>query len=293
MALYGSKVDQLWRGPYYAQAPEPKLNRHEHNQNHEAIPMAAQDPNFPQPPAETPASPGMAARTLVRRALKASLATLDAGTGHPYASLVTIATDVDGTPLFLISTLALHTKNIARDARVSLLFDGTDGRGDPLAGGRVTLIGRAVKTQRPTAAARFLARHESARGYAEFPDFAFYELVPERAHFIGGFGRIVDLAPGDLLIDLSGADELVDGHDDVVSHMNEDHAAAIQLYATELAGAPGGPWRMTGIDPEGIDLVCDGAACRIPFATAVHSPDAARKELVRFAAVARDRNAKR
>jgi putative heme iron utilization protein len=293
MALYGSKVDQLWREPYYAPAPEPKLNRHERNRNHEAIPMAAQDPVFPQPPAEANASPGWAARTLVRRALKASLATLDAGTGHPYASLVTIATDVDGTPLFLISTLALHTKNIARDDRVSLLFDGTDGRGDPLAGGRVTLIGRAIKTQRPTAPGRFLARHDSARGYADFPDFAFYELVPERAHFIGGFGRIVDLPPSDLLIDMSGAGDLVDGHDDVVSHMNEDHAAAIELYATELAGAPGGPWRMTGIDPEGIDLVCDGAACRVPFAAAVHSPNAARQELIRFAATAREHNAKR
>jgi heme iron utilization protein len=292
MALYGSKVDQLWREPYYAPAPEPRLNRHKRKRNHEAIPMAAQDPDFPQPPAEAQASPGVTARILVRRALKASLATLDAGTGHPYASLVTIATDVDGTPLFLISTLALHTKNIANDSRVSLLFDGTDGQGDPLAGGRVTLIGRAVKTQRPTAAERFLARHETARGYAAFPDFAFYELVLDRAHFIGGFGRIVDLAPSDLLLDMSGAEDLVAGHDDVVSHMNEDHAAAIELYATDLARAPGGPWRITGIDPEGIDLVCDGTACRISFAQRVTSPNEARVELVRLAALARDLKSK-
>lgn len=255
--------------------------------------MAAQDPDLPQPPAEAKASPGVAARTLVRRALKASLATLDAGTGHPYASLVTIATDVDGTPLFLISTLALHTKNIANDDRISLLFDGTDGRGDPLAGGRVTLIGRAAKSRRPTAPERFLARHEAARGYAGFPDFAFYELVPERAHYIGGFGRIVDLAPSDLLVDLSGSAALVEGHDDVVSHMNEDHAAAIELYATELAGAPGGAWRMTGIDPEGIDLVCDGLTARLPFTAPVHSPDGAREQLIRFAAAARARNAQK
>lgn len=246
----------------------------------------------PQPPAAHP-PPGEATRTLMRRALKASLATLEASTRHPYASLVTIATDVDGTPLFLISTLALHTKNLLSDARASLLFDGTDAAGDPLAGGRVTVMGRAVKTQRATARERFLARQEHARGYADFPDFAFYELVPERAHFIGGFGRIVDLTPADLLIDVSDAAALIGAHGDIVEHMNDDHAAAIALYATELAGQPGGPWRMTGLDPEGFDLVCDGMTCRLPFTKRVTTPDAARQELVALVGTARDRQAKR
>jgi len=245
----------------------------------------------PQPAAHP--TPGEATRALMRRALKASLATLEASSGHPYASLVTIATDVDGTPLFLISTLALHTKNLLADARASLLFDGTDATGDPLAGGRVTVMGRAVRTQRATARERFLARQDHARGYADFPDFAFYELVPERAHFIGGFGRIVDLAPADFLTDLSDASALVAAHADIVEHMNDDHAAAIALYATELARAPGGPWRMTGLDPDGFDLVCDGMACRLPFTKRVTTPDAARQELVALVGVARDRQARR
>jgi putative heme iron utilization protein len=232
-------------------------------------------------------SPGEAARALTRSALKASLATLETSTGHPYASLVTIATDVDGTPLFLISNLALHTKNLKSDARASLLFDGTDASGDPLAGGRVTVIGRAVPTQRPTARDRFLARQPHARGYADFPDFAFYELVPERAHFIGGFGRIVDLTPADLLVDTSEAQALIAAHAEIVSHMNDDHAGAIELYATELAGAPGGPWQLTGLDPDGFDIVCDGSTRRLPFATKVQTPDDARREFVRLAAVAR------
>jgi putative heme iron utilization protein len=196
---------------------------------------------------------------------------------------------VDGTPLFLISTLALHTQNLKSDARASLLFDGTDAAGDPLAGGRVTVMGRAVKTERTTARDRFLARQEHARGYADFPDFAFYELVPERAHYIGGFGRIVDIGPNDLLIDLTGAEQLVASHDDIVAHMNEDHAAALALYATELAAAPGGPWRMTGVDPEGFDVVCDGMSARLSFAKRVNSPDEARRELVAMAAQARER----
>lgn len=254
--------------------------------------MAGSNPGPFQPSAPAQVSPGEATRRLMRRALKASLATLDAGSGHPYASLVTIATDVDGTPLFLISTLALHTKNILKDARVALLFDGTDGSGDPLAGGRVTVMGRAVKTQRPTAAARFLRRHEAARGYAGFPDFAFYELVPERAHYIGGFGRIVDLAPADFMTDTAGAEALIAAHDDILTHMNDDHAAAIELYATQIAGEPTGPWRLAGVDPDGFDLACDNLTARIPFETRVTTPNDARLAFVHLASVARDRKSK-
>ena len=251
--------------------------------------MAVTDPGTPSNAPRDTLSPAEATRGLMRRALKASLATLENSTGHPYASLVTIATDVDGTPLLLISTLALHTKNLLADGRASLLFDGTDATGDPLAGGRVTLMGRAQKSERATARGRFLARQPYAAGYADFPDFAFYELVPERAHYIGGFGRIVDLDPGDLLVDVSDAASLVAGHDDIVAHMNEDHAAANALYATVLAGAPSGPWSMTGIDPEGFDLVCDGMTARLNFDNRVTSPDDARRELVALVARARER----
>src|SRR4051812_31295112 len=79
------------------------------------------------------------ARSLVRAALKGSLATLDKSTGHPYASLALTATDVDGTPILLISRLALHTQNLGKDARASLLIDGTGNDADPMAGARVTL----------------------------------------------------------------------------------------------------------------------------------------------------------
>ncbi|MGE0025151.1 MAG: HugZ family protein [Hyphomicrobium sp.] len=243
-------------------------------------------------PAAAQLPPGEAARVLMRRALKASLATSEASTGHPYASLVTIATDVDGTPLFLISTLALHTKNLKSDARASVLFDGTDAAGDPLAGGRVTVMGRASKTGRATARERFLARQPHAQGYADFPDFAFYELAVERAHYIGGFGRIVDLEPADLILDTADASALVAAHTDIVAHMNEDHAAAIVLYATELAGAPGGPWRMTGIDPEGFDIVCDGMTRRLAFTKRVTTPEEARQELIRLVGVAREQSSK-
>jgi heme iron utilization protein len=227
------------------------------------------------------------ARSLLRAVLKGSLATLRKVSGHPYASLVLTATDSDGTPLFLISRLALHTQNLSADSRASLLIDGTGTEADPMAGARITLIGSVQPTTSATARARFLARHPSAQGYADFPDFAFYALKPESAHFIGGFGRIVDISANDLVLPLAGAEALIDAEPGIVSHINEDHADAIELYATRLLGAAPGAWRMTGIDPEGCDLVLGARGLRLPFASRITNATEARQELVRLVGVAR------
>ena len=226
-------------------------------------------------------------RGLVRSALKGALATIHKATGHPYASLVLAATEPDGTPVFLISRLALHTQNLLSDSRATLLVDGTGNAEDPMTGARCTLIGRAQPTQSATARARFLARHPAAEGYADFADFAFYALQLERAHFIGGFGRIVDLDAADLLQSLEGAEPLVAAESDIVSHMNADHADAVELYATKLLGAEAGAWRMTGIDPEGCDLVSGARAVRLLFGTRISSAAEARQELARLAKAAR------
>jgi hypothetical protein len=98
----------------------------------------------------------------MRTALKGALATLDRATGHPYASLILLATEPGGAPTFLISRLALHTRNLEQDSRASVLIDGTGGLGDPLTGGRLTLTGVARPSTSPTALRRFLARHPSA-----------------------------------------------------------------------------------------------------------------------------------
>lgn len=242
-------------------------------------------------PAAASGEPAKAARHLLRTALKASLGTIDRESGHPYASLVLVATEPNGTPLLLISRLALHTRNLEADARASLLIDGTDGIADPLTGGRVTLIGEARRHQSPTALARFLARHPAARTYAGFPDFAVYALEFSRAHYIGGFGRIVDLGPAELLADLTDAAALVAAEASIVEHMNADHADAVALYATRLAQAPAGDWRMIGIDPAGIDLSHCNKAARVEFAEPVRTPGEARKALVDMVAQARARTA--
>lgn len=227
------------------------------------------------------------ARALIRKSLKGALATFDAGVNAPesatenwpYASLVTTATTPAGAPLLLISKLARHTRNLTQNPSASILFDGTGNAGDPLAQGRVTLLGRfAPAKNNDTAAQRFLARHRESEMYAGFPDFSFYEMEVLSAHFIGGFGLIVDLLRDDLLIDTQQADALVDDEPGIVAHMNEDHADTLALYAEKLADEqPGnGTWHMTGIDTLGFDIVRASTCVRIDFDEPVLSPQQAR-----------------
>jgi len=243
----------------------------------------------PTPPEDAGADARRRARQLMRTALKGTLATLERDGGHPYASLVLTATEPDAAPILLISRLALHTRNLERDPRASLLLDGTDGLGDPLTGGRLTLTGEMRPTASATARRRFLARHPTAAAYAQFADFAMFALVLARAHWIGGFGRIVDLAPADLLTDTAGAERLIAAESEILAHMNEEHAEAVALYAHALCGAEPGAWRMVGIDPEGADLLHCSKALRLPFPHPVDTPGAAREVLVALLQQARER----
>lgn len=139
------------------------------------------------------------AASLMTSARRAALATLDRASGYPYVSLVTIAIDANGSPLMLLSRLARHTQNLEADPRASLLFEPANlTEGDPLALARVTVMGKAAPTPNTTdpnttARAKFLAHHPEAEMYASFSDFAFYALAPQSAHFIGGFGRIIEI----------------------------------------------------------------------------------------------------
>jgi heme iron utilization protein len=232
--------------------------------------------------------PGDTARSLIRRADRATLATRMRDTdGEPYASLVLTAAAHDGSPVLLISGLAEHTKNIAADPRVSLLFDGTAGYDDPLTGPRVSVQGRAIATDSETLRDRFLARHPAAAMYAGFGDFAFYAIETERAHLVAGFGRIDWITADDLLFDSDPAAGLAAREPDIVEHMNTDHADAIALYARVLLGCAGDDWRMTGIDPEGIDMACKENSARLTFDGPVLNADDARLALATLAKRAR------
>lgn len=229
--------------------------------------------------------PVAAARALIRSGRRAMLATLDAD-GSPYASLVAAATAPDGAPLLLVSDLARHAANLARDARASLLF-AESGAGDPLAHPRVSVIGRVVATEKEAHRGRWLARQPESAGYFDFADFRMLRLEPSSAHLVAGFGRIVELAWSDLATDISGAEQLLEAEAGVTAHMNEDHADATRLYATALMGAADGAWRFEGCDPLGFEIGLDGWALYLPFATPATSATDVRKELVRLVGVAR------
>jgi heme iron utilization protein len=230
--------------------------------------------------------PRRAARTLLREARSGAIATLTAGSGDPYCSLVNVATAADGSPLLLISRLAVHTKNILADARVSLMLDERRA-GDPLEGARVMLMGKAQVTDDPNARRRYLERQPEAKMFADFGDFGFYRLDLRGAHLVAGFGRIVDLSHADLVTDLAGADALVDAEEEIVAHMNAEHLEAVRLYATQLLGDGDGDWRCVGCDPEGLELQWDRKARRLDFPQRVASPGVLRQVLKSLAEEAR------
>lgn len=187
----------------------------------------------------------------------AALATLLRQGPTPFVSLVTIATEADGTPLMLLSDLAVHTRNIKANARASILIDeraATMSAGDPLTGVRATLVGQIERIEHARARRRFLARQQEAELYADFADFSFYRLQVETAHLVAGFGRIAELSTCDVLIDLTDAEEIVSSETEILAHLNEEHADALRLFATRLLGSVDGDWRAIGIDPEGLDL---------------------------------------
>jgi len=230
--------------------------------------------------------PKLAAKKLLREGRSGALATLTPPAGDPYCSLVNVATAADGAPLLLISRLAVHTKNILADPRVSLMLDERK-EGDPLQGARVMLMGTAAATDDAEARRRYLARQPEAEMFAGFADFAFYRMELKAAHLVAGFGRIVDLKPQDVLTDTADAAELVAAEPGILAHMNDDHADAVRLYATKLLGAPDGEWRCVGCDPEGLELQHGRSALRLPFRQRVRSTGVLRQVLKQMADEAR------
>ncbi len=229
------------------------------------------------------------ARSLLRRSRHGALATLAVTTGAPYCSLVNVASHPDGSPILLISRLALHTQNILADERVSLMLDER-APGDPLQGARIMLSGRAVLASdddKPLQRRRYLAAHPSAEMFVDFTDFGFYRIAINSIHMVAGFGRIVDVAPEKVLTDLVGADGLIEAEADAVEHLNTDHADALGLYATRLLKALAADWRCSGLDPDGLDLTAEQATLRLDFPRRIASPGDLRKMLVELATAAR------
>jgi putative heme iron utilization protein len=202
---------------------------------------------------------------------------------------VNVASNPDGSPILFISRLALHTKNILADRRVSLMLDER-AEGDPLEGARIMLLGRAEDValdDMEMVRQRYLNAHPSAEAFVDFKDFSFFIIRATNVHLVAGFGRIVDLAPEQFLTPVLDARPLLEAEQGAIAHINADHRDAVNLYATKLLGAEGADWRCTGCDPAGIDLAAGRLVLRLDFPERVTGPEALRKMLVRLAEEAR------
>jgi putative heme iron utilization protein len=238
--------------------------------------------------------PARLSRSLLRRRREGALATLMAGSGDPYCSLVNVASHADGSPILLISRLAVHTKNILSDPRVSLMLDER-GKGDPLEGARIMLLGRAEEVaadELKFVRQRYLNAHPSAETFVDFKDFSFFRIRASATHLVAGFGRIVDLKPEQFLTEISDAAALLEAEQSAIDHMNADHRDALDLYATRLLGAEPADWRCTGCDPDGLDLQAGAQTLRLDFPERVTGPAELRKMLLRLADEARANNSR-
>lgn len=225
------------------------------------------------------------AKTLVRAARYGSLATLDPLDGSPSVSRVSLATAMDGAPVFLMSRLSSHCTNLLADQRCSLLV-GEPGKGDPLAHPRMTLIGKAAQipdgAERNHVRGRYLRRHPKAALYVDFPDFSFWRLETSRASLNGGFGKAFALTGRDLSTALEGVADLANIEESAVAHMNADHAPAIEKYAAKAGEKPAG-WQLATLDPEGLDLTAGDRIARLWFDHPLASASDLRPTLVSLA----------
>jgi putative heme iron utilization protein len=239
-------------------------------------PGPGQDPSF---------DPAGESKRLLRTIRTGAVGTLSEE-GAPFVTLTAIATDHDGSPILLMSRLALHTRNLERDPRLSLLL-AQNGRGDPLAHPRLTLVATAERRADPSLRGRYLRRNPKAALYADFPDFSFWRAEVTNVHLNGGFARAADFGPKGLLTPLDGAESLIAAEEDALAHLNADHAGALALIAQKLGGAAEANWRACSLDPEGLDLIAGDACARIVFPQRVTTPDGLREMLVALAREAR------
>ena len=233
------------------------------------------------------------ARTLVAQIPTGTLCTLAIEpAGYPYGSFVTVAFE-NGNPIFLISALAEHTRNLERDPRASLLV-AESGSADPLANVRVTMLGPCTRVEGEGASARaaFLAAHPNAAYYAGFRDFAFWKLDVESVRYIGGYGRMSWIGKSEW--QTAEPDPLGRSAAGIITHMNADHADAMVLYCKAFSKAAGiTVASMTGIDRYGFEMSAktkDGPRpVRLAFATPVSTPEDARAALISMLQDARSR----
>jgi heme iron utilization protein len=254
---------------------------------------AKEAPSAPTGDAPRPAPPEPShaerARTLVGSQSRGALSTIALEPpGAPFGSVVTYGLDPAGNPVFFVSTLAEHTRNLEADPRASVLVvEDTPAGADPLASGRVTLLGEAVEVadaeERAAARSSYLAANPAAF-YVDYGDFRCLRLDVTAVRYVGGFGRMswVDAQA----YRAAQPDPLASAAPGIVGHMNADHAAALVTLchhfaaATDVVAAS-----MTAVDRYGFEVVAEGdsgqrQALRIAFRDEQLTAEGVRRELI-------------
>jgi len=219
-------------------------------------------------------------------------------TGFPFGSTMPYALDDAGRPLFLISEMAMHTKNLQAEPHASLLVTVPEAQSDPLGTGRMTLIGKAEpvpKDDLAAARAAYLARHENAKYYVDFADFSFWRLNPVDLYFVGGFGVMGWVENSDF--EQAVPDPLAEAAAGILEHMNKDHATAMIDIARHEKGVAASEAKMTAIDRLGFHLRLKTPdrvrSVRIGFPNEVRSSGECRKALVAMVKRVRSKNSPR
>jgi putative heme iron utilization protein len=256
-----------------------------------AGPRGPAEPEIPAP------SHAERAQTLLRQETIGMLSTSSRRVpGYPFGSLMPYALDGDGCPLLLISSMAMHTQNVRRDARVSLLVVDQAAAGDPLGAGRVTVLADAEEVpdaELEAVRGIYLASHPNARHWVDFGDFAFFRLRAREVYYVGGFG-VMGWVSGPEFLEAE-ADPLAPLAAGILEHMNDDHGEALVLLASHFGGLEPEPApteaRMTAVDRLGFHLrVRQGErfrGCRIAFLREATTAEAVRKVLVEMVSMAR------
>jgi len=215
-------------------------------------------------------------REILRTTSTASLGTVGSD-GAPLVTLVTVATDIDGSVIGLFSSLAAHTRNLANDGRASLLMTlSGNGRDDPLAGARASFSGRFLRVdhedaEHPRLLARFVARHPEAAAISRFNDFSVYHLQPDSVHLVAGFGRVVRLAGADFLVPTAAAAVFAGEEAALLRQLNGEGGSAMSRAADRTLGRTSSGWSAVAVDPDGIDIA-DEVVARLTFRRRARDP---------------------
>ena len=212
--------------------------------------------------------------------------------GFPFGSVMPYGLDGQANPVFLISTMAMHTQNVQADPRSSLLVTQPDTTGDPLGASRVTLLGNTLlvpAAEVGEARGLYLERYANSKYWVDFDDFSFYRMDVVDVYYVGGFGVMGWVSASEYY---SGQpDPLADSETEIIQHMNTDHGEALVLLARVFAGIESQEVVMTSVDRLGFHVrlkTQDGTrGARIALLREARSPAEVRTVLVEMVGQAR------